>query len=184
MSDAQSQLPKTKQQNETRLTYLPLLHTVMSQFCISWYNWSGFSFTSWQLLCLFKILRSTCRMEMKCTKSLGYLSGKAMAVSAGLWETSVPLPTYEKWTKKVGWTSSLTRLPLIGKQAHFRSWTAHKYVGTSQAAGKMSHVCWQCNNRTKALQLSNWNFTELMGLVECTQFSQKSLTLLNAGMKC
>lgn len=35
-------------------------------------------------------------MEMKCTKSLGNVSGKAMAVSAGLSETSVPPPTDEK----------------------------------------------------------------------------------------
>lgn len=35
-------------------------------------------------------------MEMKFTKSQGNLSGKAMAMSAGLWEASVPLPTYEK----------------------------------------------------------------------------------------
>lgn len=44
-------------------------------------------------------------MEMKCTKSLGNLSGKAMAVSACLLEPQFLFPLMRS-EQKVGWNSS------------------------------------------------------------------------------
>ena len=82
---------------------------------------------------------------MNCTKSLGNVSGKATVVSAGLSQTSAPLPMSAQFAlrgaRKVSWNSSLIKSPPIGKKARFRYGTAHEDFGTSQVACKVGHVC-------------------------------------------
>lgn len=104
---------------------------------------------------------------MNCTKSLGNVSGKVIVVSAGFItnfssSSQVCTACFEERTEGQ-LESSLIKSPPIGKKADFGYGTTHEDFGTSQVACKVGHVCWQHNNCTKVLHLSNWNFTESMG---------------------